>query len=183
MATIHLFWRLDLCQWKREVGKICFSKILLPKNSRKIPRTDAVGKREKTCLIFFGVFFLLNGCRRCNSFFLVANCQHADRNQLVRRSTLDLNIDSTHGQPARCPARPTNIDDGLEDIRWIHGLGGESLPAASYDILPNLKKKTIFCHSRRIEKFCLLFRAHQRAIVFLPYACSAPATRHRPWYI
>ena len=30
--------------------------------------------------------------------------------------------------------------DGLEDIRWIRGLGGEKLPAASYALLPNLKK-------------------------------------------
>ena len=32
------------------------------------------------------------------------------------------------------------IDGGLEDIRWIRGLGGERLPAASYALLPNLKK-------------------------------------------
>ena len=31
-----------------------------------------------------------------------------------------------------------NADAGLGDIRWIHGLGGERLPAASYDLLPNL---------------------------------------------
>ena len=77
-------------------------------------------------------------------FFLGANCQRADRNQLVRRSTLYLNIDAAHGQPTRCPARPTSINDGLEDIRWIHRLGGESLPAVSYGILPNLKKKLFF---------------------------------------
>ena len=33
-----------------------------------------------------------------------------------------------------------NVDDGLEDVRWIRGLGGEKLPAASYAPLPNLKK-------------------------------------------
>ena len=33
-----------------------------------------------------------------------------------------------------------NEDDGLEDIRWIRGLGGEKLPAASNVLLPNLKK-------------------------------------------
>ena len=132
-------YKYDLCQWKREV-KIFFSKILLSKNSRKYPRTVAVGKKRKQILDFSS---FSNGCRRRSLFFLVANCQHADKNQLVRRSTLDLKIDSVHGQPARCPARPTDIDDGLEDIRWIHALGGESLPAASYGILSNLKK-TIF---------------------------------------
>ena len=35
----------------------------------------------------------------------------------------------------------SSIDDGLEEIRWPHVLGGKSLPAASYDILPNIKKK------------------------------------------
>ena len=80
-------------------------------------------KREKM-LDFF--FFFPNGFRRRKMFFLVASCQHAGRNQLVRRSTLDLNIFSAHRQPARCPVRPTNIDDGLEDIRWIHGLGGDA---------------------------------------------------------
>ena len=29
----------------------------------------------------------------------------------------------------------------FEEIRWIHVLGGKGLPAASYGILPNLKKK------------------------------------------
>ena len=96
-------------------------------------------RREKTI-----VFFPPNDCRRRNLFFLLANCQHAARNQLVRRSTLDLNIDAAHGQPARCPARPTNTDDGLEDIGWVHGLGGERFPAASYGILPYLKKRLFF---------------------------------------
>ena len=72
--------------------------------------------------------------------FLVANCQHGDQNQLVRRLTFDTDIDSAHGQPARYLARPTNIDDSLEYIRWIHGLWRESLPATSYGILPNQKK-------------------------------------------
>ena len=35
-----------------------------------------------------------------------------------------------------------NVDDGLEGIRWIRGLGGETLPAASYALLPNMKKAT-----------------------------------------
>ena len=34
--------------------------------------------------------------------------------------------------------------DGLEDIRWIRGLRGEKLPAASYALLPNLKKGLFF---------------------------------------
>ena len=36
------------------------------------------------------------------------------------------------------------VDDGLEDIRWIRGLGGEKLPAASYALLANPKKGIFF---------------------------------------
>ena len=97
-----------------------------------------------------------------------------------RRSISD--IDSAHGQPAFCRARSTSTDDGLEGIRLIHGLRSKRLPAASYGILPNLKKKSIFGPSRRIEIVCLhsRFRAHPRPTVFSSYARPAPATRHRP---
>ena len=74
-----------------------------------------------------------------------------------------------------------NVDDGLEDIRRIRGLGGEKLPAASYALLPNLKKGLpgIFCHRRGIEKFCRLFSIQQRPNVFVSDAWPAPATYHR----
>ena len=97
----------------------------------------------KKCLIF-SFFFPPSTAGGEICFFLLASCQHADRNQLVRRSTLDLNIDEAHGRPTRCPARPTNTDDGLEDIGWAPGLGGESLPAASYGILQKKLKIGLF---------------------------------------
>ena len=34
-------------------------------------------------------------------------------------------------QPASCWARPVNVYDHLEDGAWIHGVGGERLPAVS----------------------------------------------------
>ena len=37
-----------------------------------------------------------------------------------------------------------NVDDGFENIRWIRGVGGEMLPAASYALLPNLIKGLFF---------------------------------------
>ena len=40
--------------------------------------------------------------------------------------------------------RPVNVDDGLDDIRWIRGLGGKKLPAASYALLPNMEKALFF---------------------------------------
>ena len=64
---------------------------------------------------------------------------YADQKQLTRRQAFDLDIEATHGQPGSCRARPVNVDDGLEVIRWIR-VGGEKLPAASYALLPNLKK-------------------------------------------
>ena len=33
-----------------------------------------------------------------------------------------------------------NVDDGLDDIRWIRGLGVERLPAAAYILLLNREK-------------------------------------------
>ena len=41
-------------------------------------------------------------------------------------------------------ARPTSTDDGLEDISWIHGLGGESLPADVLRYPPKPEKKVFF---------------------------------------
>ena len=76
--------------------------------------------------------------------------------------------------------RPVNVDDGLEDIRWIRGLGGEKLPAASYvPPSPKPEKRPIFCHRRGIEKFCRLFSTQQRPKVFVSDAWPAPATHHR----
>ena len=46
-----------------------------------------------------------------------------------------------------------NADDGLEDIRWVRGLGGKKLPAASYALLPNLKKRSILGRRRGIDIF------------------------------
>ena len=75
-----------------------------------------------------------------------------------------------------------NVDDGLEDIRWIRGLGGEKLLAASYALVPNPKKKFIFCHRRGIENFCRLFSTRQRPNVFVADAWLVPATYHWPCY-
>ena len=47
------------------------------------------------------------------------------------RWAFDLDVESTHGQPASCRARPVNVDDAIEDIKWIRGLGGGKLPTAS----------------------------------------------------
>ena len=65
--------------------------------------------------------------------------------------------------------KPMNVDDGLEYVGWIRGLGGGRLPAVSYAPLPNLDFLFyfIFCHLRRREKLCRLFPAHRRLNGFL----------------
>ena len=90
-----------------------------------------------------GLFFRIicsRCCTRRNLRFHVENCQHAYQKQLTRRYAFDLDIESAHRQPGSCRATPVNVDDGLEDIRWVRGLGGKKLPAASYALLANLKK-------------------------------------------
>ena len=56
-----------------------------------------------------------------------------------------------------------NVDDGLEDISWVRGLGGERLPAASYALLPNLKKGLFFAirEGSRIFVVCFLHTSGQ----------------------
>ena len=58
-----------------------------------------------------------------------------------------------------------NVDDGLENIRWIRGLGGERLPAASYPIL-NLKKGLFFAIGGRSRNSVVCF-LHSSSQVFL----------------
>ena len=75
-----------------------------------------------------------------------------------------------------------NVDDGLEDIRWIRGLGGEKLPAASYAVLPNLKRVD-FLPSKRDGDFvaCFLPGTRQRPNVFVSDGWPTPTTYHRPF--
>ena len=61
--------------------KSFFKYITLRKQLKKLSYRPCGKKREKMFVIFS--FFPPNGCRRRNLFFLVANCQHGDRNQLV----------------------------------------------------------------------------------------------------
>ena len=105
-----------------------------------------------------------------NLRFHVGNCKHADQKQLTRRWAFDLDIESTHGQPASCRARLVNVDDGLEDIMWTRGLGGEKLPAASYALLPNLKKGLFFAIGEGSRNFasCFLHSSAQMCLYQTP---------------
>ena len=59
-----------------------------------------------------------------------------------------------------------NEDGGLEDIRWVRGLGGEKLPAASYALLPNQKKGLFFAigEGSRIIVACFLHSSAQMCL-------------------
>ena len=107
-----------------------------------------------------------HGCTRRNLCFHVENCRHADQKQLTRRHTFDLDIESTHGQPASCRARPVKVDDDLEEVRWIRGLGGEKLPVASYALLRN-PKGVYFLQSERDRDFLSPVSAQPRPNVFV----------------
>ena len=76
-----------------------------------------------------------------------------------------------------------NVDDGFENIRWIRGVGGEMLPAASYALLPNLIKGLFFAigEGSRIFVAYQVFSTQQRPNVFVSDAWPAPAMYHRPF--
>ena len=71
-----------------------------------------------------------------------------------------------------------NVDDGLEDIRWIRGIGGEKLPAASYALLPNLKKGLLFAigEGSRIFVACFLHSSAQMCLYQTPGRRPPPMT-------
>ena len=71
---------------------------------------------------------------------------------------------------------PVNADDGLEDIRWIRALGGEKLPAASYALLPNLKKGLFFAIGEGSRFFVAVFYTAAPKCVYFRRLAGA---RHR----
>ena len=109
------------------------SKLIKRRTGRRYARTAAMGTRVK--IMCFSSIFSSRCCTRRNLRFHVENCQDADQKQLTQIQAFDLDIELTHGQSGSCRARPWNVDDGLEDIRRIRGLGGEKLPAASNALL------------------------------------------------
>ena len=103
------------------------------------------------------------------------HCHHANQLQLTRRQAFDLDIEVNHGRPGSCRARPVNVDNGLEHIRWIRGLGGEKLPAASDVLLPNLKKGLFWAIGEGSRTFVACF-LHSSAQMCLPGRRPPPIT-------
>ena len=71
-----------------------------------------------------------------------------------------------------------NVDDGLEDIRWIRGLGGEKLPAASSALLSNPEKGLFFAigEGSRIFVACFLHSSAQMCLYQTPGRRPPPIT-------
>ena len=129
--------------------KTRWSKVIFPNYSKKKPAEDKLvpppwGTREKNACFSRIVHAAVRG-ETCAFTLKIVNT-------LIKNSSRDDRPRSRHRsnpRPTRfvsagsCRARPVNVDDGLEDIRWIRGLGGK-LPAASYALLPNLKKGLFF---------------------------------------
>ena len=148
------------------------SKVIFPNYSKKKPAEDTPipplwGTREKN--VCFSRIICSRCCTWWNLRFHVDNFQHADQKQLTRLQAFDLDIEATHGQPGSCRARPVNVDDSLEDIRGIRGLGGEKLPAASYALL-NLIKGLFFAigEGSRIFVACFLHSSAQMCLYQTP---------------
>ena len=71
-----------------------------------------------------------------------------------------------------------NVDDGLKDIRWIRGLGGEKLPATSNALFPNLGKGLFFAigEGSRIFVACFLHISAQMSLYQTPRRRPPPIT-------
>ena len=69
--------------------------------------------------------------------------------QLTRREASDLDIEASHGEPGSCRARPVNVDDGLEDMRWIPWSRGREVARGVLRSSPKPEKKTYFLPSER----------------------------------
>ena len=71
-----------------------------------------------------------------------------------------------------------NVDDGLKDIRWIRGLGGEKLHATSYVLLPDLKKGLLFAvgEGSRFFVACFLHSSAQMWLYQTPGRRPPPIT-------
>ena len=129
------------------------SKVFFPNYSRKKPAEDTLvpplwGTREKIVFLRVFVHAAVSGGTCAFTLKIVK--------PLIKDSSRD-DRSRHRSNPRRtgsCRARPVNVDDGLEDIRWMRGLGGEKLPAASYALLPNLKKG-LFLPSERDREFLL----------------------------
>ena len=77
---------------------------------------------------------------------------------LMRRLTFDLDKYSSHDESTSYRARSVNIHNALEGIIAIRSLGGERLPAASYDLRLNLQKVLFLAIGEESRFFFVCFQ-------------------------
>ena len=124
-------------------------KVLFPNYSKtfrlKIRSYRRYGKNREGRFLFF-ILFVHTAARGGTCTFRIVRT-------LLQTAHVTIDLRSRHRinpRPTRfVRARPMNVDDDLEDIRWIRVLGGERLPAAPHALLPNLKKDIYFLPSAR----------------------------------
>ena len=82
-------------------------------------------------------------------------------------------------RPTRCVSgKAGEADVGLEDIRWIRGLGSDKLPTVSYALLRNLKNGLFFAigEGSRILVACFLHSSAQMCLFQTPGRRPPPIT-------
>ena len=70
------------------------------------------------------------------------------------------------------------VEDGLEYIRWIRGIGGEKVPAASYALLPNLRNSLFFVIGEELRIFvaCFLLSSARMCLYLTSRRRAPPVT-------
>ena len=130
------------------------SKVIFPNYSKKKPAEDTVVPplwvtREKM-FVFLGLF-VHAAVRGGTCAFTLKIVSTLIQKQLTRREASDLDIEASHGEPGSCRARPVNVDDGLEDMRWIPWSRGREVARGVLRSSPEPEKRPIFCHRRAVS--------------------------------
>ena len=134
---------------------------------------------QKVCFLGLFVHAAVRG-GTCGFTLKNVNTLIKDSSRDDRPSISTYQVEATHGQPGSCRVRPVKIDDGLEDIRWIRGLGSEKLLAASNALLPNLQKGLFFATGEGSRFFVVCFLHSNAQNVFvscLLYTSPSPRDR------
>ena len=109
---------------KQDIFKISSFKIIAFKKQLRIFSYRRCGKKRRKKYLL--VFFSFTRLRAAQIYF--SQCNMSTRwlkhHQLLRRSTFDLDIDPARpaANPLGVGQGPTNLNDGVEDVRRVHGL-------------------------------------------------------------
>ena len=110
----------------------------------------SMGKAERCLFLEYYLFTRLHAAE-----FVLSRWKILIRWSKTAHATIGLQSRhiSAHGQPTSCRARPVNVDDGLEDIRWIRGLGARTCPRGPTLFSPKPEFLFYFLPSERDRDF------------------------------